>query len=757
LSLSGVSPVAMIQPMANPESTGSEIFRLADLSSQWGGTALWSLTFDLPGEKVNKLSKKVMEDFETKVLPKLEELGNQGRIEALVLLSGKPGNFVAGADIEMILAARSAEEAENLSRMGHKSADRWEDLPFPTVAVIDGPALGGGCELSLASTALVMSDSQAARIGLPETMLGIIPGMGGCIRLPRKVGIATALDLILTAKTLNGERAFKAGLADAFFPRQNFEESALRWVKSNLSALKSGKRLAKEPKLGGMGGVVGSLMENTPMGRALMFKKARDGVLSKTKGNYPAQPAAIDVVRAAGGRYGPRIRGQARDRALKIEAKTFGELAAGDVSKNLIKIFFLTEGVKKSKGLPPGVTAEAHIVHSAAVLGAGVMGGGIAQLLADKEIPVRMKDLTNQALTLGIQSATRVFQSALKKKKITKRQYVQKLNHIAPVTDFSGFHSTDVVVEAIVENMAVKKKVFQELESSIKDTCVVASNTSSLSVSEMQTAFKNPGRFVGMHFFNPVHRMPLVEVIRGKESSNEAVSTIFQFSKQLGKTPIVVKDSPGFLVNRILGPYMVEAVYLVADGAPIPDVDEAVVKFGMPMGPLELIDEVGIDVAEKVAHVFHDAFGERMKPADLNSKVIAAGRLGKKNLKGLYVYEAGGRQKKFDPEIYKILGVEPKSGKIPATEMVERCILVMINEAAMCLDEQVVASPEELDLGMIMGTGFPPFRGGLARYADTLGPAKIVELLKNYETKLGMRFKPSNAMLKRAQSGQKFY
>lgn len=742
--------------MANVESLGKGIFRLEDLSSSSGGLKLWTLIFDLPGEKVNKFSKAVMEDFGEKLLPRLEQLGKEGKIDALAVVSGKPQNFIAGADIDMILAVKSADEAASLSSTGQKFFDRWEDLPFPTVVVIDGPALGGGCELALASTAIVISDNPAARLGLPETMLGIIPGMGGCIRMPRKVGVATALDLILTGKTLTGERAYKSGLADAFFPRQNFAESAFRWIKANAAALKAGKRLGKEPKLGGMGGMIGSLMEKTPIGRAVMFKKAREGVLSKTRGNYPAQIAAIDVIQSTGGHYGPRVRGATRTRAMEVEAKNFGKLAAGDVSKNLIRIFFMTEGVKKSKGLATGVVAEAHPVHSAAVLGAGVMGGGVAQLLADKEIPVRMKDLTNQALATGIQAAGRVFQSSLKKRRINKRQYMQKLNHIAPVTDFSGFRSADVVVEAIVENMGVKKKVFQELENEIKDSCIVASNTSSLSVSEMQTAFRVPQRFVGMHFFNPVHRMPLVEVIRGKDSSDVAVSTIYQFSKQLGKTPIVVKDSPGFLVNRILGPYMVEAVYLVAEGAPIPELDKAVVKFGMPMGPMELIDEVGIDTADKVGHIFHDAFGERMKPSDINHKLVEAGRLGKKSGKGLYEYKNNGRERSFDPAVYQLLKVEPKPGKITAQEMVERCILVMINEGAMCLDEQIVATADELDLGMIMGTGFPPFRGGLMRYADTLGAQKIVEMLKGYEAKVGIRFKPSAAVLKRAQSDQKF-
>lgn len=741
------------------EPMNTEIFRLENLvSTQTAGELkLWTLTFDLPGEKVNKFSKKVMDDFENVVLPQLEKMGKDGRIDVLVLLSGKPQNFIAGADIDLIMATKTAEEAAGLARKGQLCLERWEDLPFPTVAVIDGPALGGGCELSLSCTAIVASDHPATRIGLPETMLGVIPGMGGCIRLPRKVGLATALDIILAGKSLNGERAFKAGLADAFFPRQNFQESAIRWVKNQVKALKAGERLGREPKLGGMGGAMGTVLEKTPIGRSVMFNQAREGVMSKTRGNYPAPLAAIDVIKETGGHYGPRILGEARKRAMEAEAKAFGELAAGEISKNLIRIFFLTEGVKKSKGLASGSVAEAYPVHAAAVLGAGVMGGGIAQLLADKEIPVRMRDITNAALVAGIQAATRIFQSSLKKRRIDKRQYLQKLNHIAPVLDYSGFRSADVVVEAVVENMDIKKKVFQELEAQVKDSCVIASNTSSLSISEMQTAFRVPSRFVGMHFFNPVHKMPLVEVIRGKKSSDEAVSTIFQFSKKIGKTPIVVKDSPGFLVNRILGPYMNEAVYLVSDGAPIPELDKALVKFGMPMGPLELIDEVGIDVAEKVAHVFNDAFGERMKPANLNQKVIAAGHLGKKNSKGLYLYEAGGRNKNFDPAIYETMGVEPQSGKVSSEEMVERCMLAMINEAAMCLDEGIVETPDELDLGMIMGTGFPPFRGGLLRYADTLGPHRIVEKLRKYEAQCGLRFKPSDAILKRAESGTKFY
>lgn len=738
-------------------TSDSSIFTLADQSARLGAK-IWTCTFDLRSEKVNKLSREVMSQFDV-LLGELEKMGKEGKIEALVLLSGKPGNFIAGADIELIQSAKSAEEAEQLSRSGQKLLDRWEDLTFPTIAAVQGAALGGGCEFTLASSALVMATDSATRIGLPEVMLGLVPGMGGCVRLPRKVGVAGALDLILTGKTLTAERAVKAGLAEAALPKENFPESAQRWVKTNLSALKEGKRLAKEPKLGGMGGTIGTLMERTPVGRNVIFKKAREGVMSKTKGQYPAPLEALDVLQSTGAAYGDRIRGAGREQAMAREAKGFGKLAATDVSKNLIRLFFLTEAVKKSKGLPAGTSAEAYAVQDAGVLGAGVMGGGIAQLFADKSVRTRMKDLNTQALATGIQSASKIFQKQMQRKKINRRQYLQKLNYIAPVMDYSGFPSTDLVVEAIVENMDIKKKVLAELEGNVRDNCVIASNTSSLSITEMQKALKHPERFAGMHFFNPVNKMPLIEVIRGAQSSDEAVSTVFQFSKLLGKTPIVVKDAPGFLVNRLLAPYLNEATYLIAEGVPIDYLDKVLLDFGMPMGPMELIDEVGVDVGAKVAHILHDAFGARMIPCPMNKKVVDAGRLGKKNGKGIYNYETEGKKTKkvLKPEIYELLGVTPSPGAVADEEILERCVLPMINEASRCIEEGVVASASEVDLGMIMGTGFPPFRGGLLRYADSLGAKLVVERLQKYQARFGARYEPAKALLARAEHGQKFY
>jgi len=709
--------------------------------------------FDLQNEKVNKFNREVTTEFKELV----ELLKKRTDLEAVILFSKKPGNFIAGADITLFQQCKNEAEAVELARGGQILLNEWEDLPMPTVVGINGTCMGGGCELSLASSAIVMSNDPVARIGLPETLLGIIPGMGGCVRMPWKVGLAQAFDLILSGKTLTGEKAYKAGLADACIPKENFEESVYAWVKANLPRLKKRERIAKEPKLGGMGGVVGAMLENNPIGRAVVFKKAREGVLAKTKGQYPAPMEAIRVIQEIGTGYQANFRGKKRDEALIEEAKGFGKMAMTDVSKNCVQLFFLTEGIKKANGLTDGKTATTKKIASGAVLGAGVMGGGIAHLLADKGVTVIMKDIALPGLELGIQSALSLFKKSLKRKSITQRQFEQKLNRIAPTTTYDGFLGAEVVVEAVVEKMEVKQAVLKELEKFIHDDCVVATNTSSLSVSKMQSVMAKPERFAGMHFFNPVHKMPLVEVIRGDKTSDQAVSQIFQFSKQIGKTPVVVKDSPGFLVNRLLMPYLTEAAVMVSEGVPIEEMDPAMLEFGMPMGPIELIDEVGLDVGDKVGHILHDAFGERMSTPNTFSKLLEQKRLGKKTGSGFYLYSGKDKKdKQLDPNIYNILGVTPVKNKITAEEIVQRCVFGMVNEAARCLEEKVVEVPQDVDLGMIMGTGFPPFRGGLLRYADAYGVAKIVSALEELQKKYGMRFTPSDALKKVASRG-KFY
>ncbi len=716
--------------------------------------ALAQLYFDLKGEKVNTFNREVMGEFE-ELIKTLKSRASE--FEALILFSKKPGNFIAGADIKLFQAAKTADDAKALSKAGHELLVHWEDLPFPKVVAINGTCMGGGCELSLASNAILISNDPSARIGLPETMLGVIPGMGGCIRMPWKIGIAQSLDLILSGKTLTGEKAVKAGLADALIQKENFEETASNWVVSNLDALKRGDRIGKEPKLGGMGGIAGKLLEGTPVGKMVIFNKAKAGVLAKTKGQYPALIEALDVIKETGTHYQANFRGAKREEAIEREATGFGNMAATDISKSLIKLFFLTEAVKKSNGLEGGKEAATKKIKQAGVLGAGVMGGGIAQLLADKSILVQMKDIKLEALEIGVQAALSLFKRSLKRKSITKRQFDQKLAHISPTTDFAGFKTAEVVVEAVLEKMEVKQSVLKELENYVSADCVIATNTSSLSVSTMQSVMAKPERFCGMHFFNPVHRMPLVEVIRGEKSSDQAVSQIYQFSKQIGKTPIVVKDSPGFLVNRLLMPYLAEAAVMVEEGVKIEEIDAAMLKFGMPMGPIELIDEVGLDVADKVGHILTAAFGDRMPNATTFVKLLEQKRLGKKTGSGFYVYSGPDKKEKMlDPNIYGILGITPTPNKITEQEIVDRCVLSMVNEAARCLEEKVVENPDAVDLGMIMGTGFPPFRGGLLRFADTTGVSKIVARLKELSGSVGKRFEPSPAIQAVASRGS-FY
>jgi 3-hydroxyacyl-CoA dehydrogenase / enoyl-CoA hydratase / 3-hydroxybutyryl-CoA epimerase len=714
------------------------------------------LVFDLEGEKVNKFNRLVMSEFADLLVELKKE---SAEIDVLLLTSGKKGNFIAGADITLIQSAKTAQEATELARAGQKLIDLWEDLPFPRVVAIDGTCMGGGCELSLASTAILMSKSSQARIGLPETLLGIIPGMGGCVRMPWKIGIAQSLELILAGKTLTGEKACKAGLADALLEKEDFEGNALSWIKKEIGRLRSGARIGREPKLGGIGGVAGSLMENTWVGRKVIFKKAREGVLAKTKGKYPAVLEAIDVIESVGTGYRKILEGAERDAALIREAEGFGRVAATEVSKNLIQLFFMTEAIKKSNGVSTVAAADAadRKLQSAGVVGAGVMGGGIAQLFADKGIAVEMKDIAQPALELGIASALSLFQKSLKKRAITKRQFDQKLNLITPTLSYVGFRKAELVVEAVIEKMDVKKSVLAELEKHVSDQAVIASNTSSLSISEMQTALVRPDRFVGMHFFNPVHRMPLVEVIRGSQSSDGSIITTYQACKQLGKMPVVVKDSPGFLVNRLLMPYLAEAATLLMSGVGMDRIDSVLLDFGMPMGPIELIDEVGLDVGEKVAGILKAAFGDRMLAPDAFGKLIEKKWLGKKTGRGFYVYEGSKKVKSLDPEIYSVLGISMRSEPMEASEILDRCILGMVNEASRCLEEKVIAGPADLDLAMIMGTGFPPFRGGLARYADARGLSAIVERLEELSKTVGPRFAPAPSLVAYAKSGSGFY
>jgi len=695
-----------------------------------------TLLFDLPKEKVNKLSIAVMEELDTH-LAKIEKRND---LKGLIIASGKKDIFIAGADISEIEGIKDPKKGKELAARGQEVLGRLENLPFPVVAAIDGATLGGGMELALACHYRVVSNQPKTVLGLPEVKLGIHPGFGGTQRLPRLIGIRNSLDIILTGKNVYPKKALRLGIADKMVPQEYLMEQAIKMVKENTRpTYKRPEGLRKKPTL------IDRALELTSYGRDFIFKKAEESVMKRTRGNYPSTLKAIQVMKEG---LSLHLEG-----GLAIEASALGEMAATEECKNLISVFYLQEALKKETFVGKGV--KTLDIDNAAVLGAGVMGGGIAQLFADKGIPVRMKDINNDALGHGLKSAADVFKGKLKKRIIDKREFDQKMGNISTTLDYSGFGKEQIVIEAVVEKMAIKKAVFSECEANVKEDTILASNTSSLSVTEMASALKKPERFAGMHFFNPVHRMPLVEVIRGEKTSDETTATIVALSKRLGKTPVVVKDKEGFLVNRLLMPYLNEAVYMLEEGATIDEVDEALLNFGMPMGAFILLDEIGIDIGWHVAEILYKAFGERMKPAGLMKTVLDSGRLGKKNGKGYYNYD-GKKRKGADESVYSLAGGK-KGGLLSATTIIDRAVLLMLNEAALCLEEKIVEKPEHVDGGMIFGTGFPPFRGGLLRYADQRGAKEIVDILEGFKEKYGERFEAAPLLKEMAKKGKSFY
>ncbi|HSS75259.1 MAG TPA: 3-hydroxyacyl-CoA dehydrogenase NAD-binding domain-containing protein [Thermoanaerobaculia bacterium] len=694
-----------------------------------GADGLATLTFDSPEKKLNVFTRTALQELERV----LEELAGRQDIGCLILLSGKPAGFIAGADVEEIARVTDPVEAEAGSRVGHRLFAAWEALPFPTVAAIRGVCLGGGLEISLASTFRVASDRADTKLGLPEVQLGILPGWGGSTRLPRLIGIADALDLILTGRTVDGRKALKLGLIDALLPDARFLDGVRDFALAHAGSKRRDEAGIDFKEL---------LLEKNPVGRKILFDQARKKTLEQSRGHYPAPLRAIEVVRV-GIEHGVKA-------GFDAEARAVAELAISKISKNLLHVFHLTENAKKSNGLPG---AEPRKVSSTAVLGAGVMGGGIAQLIADKtNLPVRMKDVNGQALATGMMHAAELWNKQVKRRRLSAPEAKRKMALLLPTLDFSGFARADLVIEAIVENLGVKQEVFAETAKHVRADAVLASNTSSLSIAGIGAKTPERARVVGMHFFNPVGKMPLVEVIAPEGADPVAVNTVFAYTRKLGKTPILVSDTPGFLVNRLLMFYSTEALWLLDEGYKIEDLDRAMADWGMPVGPITLTDEVGIDVATKVAHILHDAFSERLPVPAWLDKVPQSGRLGTKNGKGFYLYE-GKERKGPDPSVYTLLGLHPKVEQPDAGLIADRMVLPMVNEAARCLGEKVAKSAADVDLALIFGTGFPPFRGGLCRWADQEGLGTIVATLERLESAVGDRFKPSDELRRTAEAG----
>lgn len=696
------------------------------------------VVFDAPAQRVNLLDRAVLQQLGAL----LDEARRREDVRAVLFHSAKPGVFIAGMDVEQIAEMNDAHQGAEGARFGQSVFQKIADLQQPSACAIGGQCLGGGTEMALACDFRLAADHDKVRIGLPEVQLGIIPGFGGTQRLPRLVGLPAALDLILSGRALDARGARKIGLVDAVVPQAYLEREAVRLLKRAMAEgagpVQAGLK-RRQPLLARLAGVIGPL-------RNYVLGQARKRVARRADpANYPAPFKALEAVAASMSR--PVAEG------FDLEARIEGELIVTPTSKNLIWLFKNQTAVK---GDTAGLSAVPRRVDRAAVIGAGIMGGGIAQLIADRGIPVRLKDLRYEAVLTALRTAHGVWAGKLKRRRIDKRELSARMAFIAPTLDDTGLVQVDLVVEAVVENLEVKRAVIGELERRVDERAVIATNTSSLPIADIASRALRPERVVGLHFFNPVHRMPLVEVIAGRLSSPEAVVTAHALATRLGKTPVIVKDGPGFLVNRILTFYLVEGMRLLGEGLSIGAIDKTMVAFGMPMGPLALLDQVGLDTAQHVGQVLQAAFGERIgwEHSPLET-MVAAGRLGQKNGRGFYRYRNGKRTVP-DEETYNLLG-SPAKRDVPPETLQERMTLSMINEAALCLEEGVVREPRDVDVAMIMGTGFPPFRGGVLRHADAVGIPIIVDRLSRLADAHGPRFRPARSLHTMVREQRRFY
>lgn len=686
-----------------------------------------TLFFDVPNEKVNILSLDVLKQLET-ILDNLKENKD---VKALVIRSGKADTFIAGANLhEFESGFKDPAFAEKALRTGHATFKKLAALPFPTIALIHGICVGGGLELALACTYRVVTDHPKTSLGLPETTIGIYPGWGGTQRLPRLIGLMEGVQMITSGRPVNGSKAVKIKLADAIIPIEFIEPRLQEFIQLCLSD--KGKKQLKEKRR--PSGLMHWLIETNPLGCSYFFKRAKGEILSKTKGHYPAPLVALDVIK--------ETHCLPLEQGLEKEVSSFVESfpLLVNVARHLIHLFFVQEALKKATGAPSGTTPTP--VTSVGVIGAGTMGIGIGYLCSKSDYSVRLKDINWDVLSKGFAGIRKIYDILLKKRKLKPHEVSLKMHHVSGTTDYSGFKNINLVIEAATESLDLKKQIFAEIEANVSDKAIIASNTSSLTIAEMSKGMKHPERFIGMHFFNPADRMPLVEVVPGKTTTPEVMAGAMEFCRKLGKTPIVVQDCAGFLVNRIFVLGANEVIWMLQEGVSMDRLEKVLLDFGLPMSPFELADEVGNDVSYKVSKSFEQAYGERMTPPPFLEVLYQNKLFGKKNGKGFYIYK--GKQKSENNEIPVLLKpLLKKSRDISDEEIVERVLFLMINEAWRCLKEGVVADEDTIDLAMIMGTGFPPFRGGLMQYANDVGTDNIVKRLTYYESLYGSRYQPT--------------
>ncbi len=696
-----------------------------------------SLVFDAKDASVNVFNRGTLFELRDAVAA----LQGVDGVQGLLVSSGKAA-FIVGADITEFGEAFAGSDEDLLTWLAEANSifNSVEDLPYPTVSLVHGTALGGGCEMALSTDYRILSTK--ASMGLPEIKLGIYPGFGGTVRLPRLVGADNAIEVIAAGKTLKAPAALAMHLADAVVAADRLEDAGRALLTQAIAGAYDwqARRAQKTGKL--TMGMIEQMM---------CFTTAKGFIAGKAGKHYPAPVQAVKSIE--------RAAGLTRDDALKVEAKGFVKIAKTTVADSLIGLFLNDQLIKK-KGRAYGKIARP--VNQAAVLGAGIMGGGIAYQSASKRVPIIMKDINEDALQLGLSEANKLLGKQIKRKKLDAAGLGETLGRIRPTLSYGDFAGVDLVVEAVVENEKIKQIVLAEVEKATPDGTILTSNTSSISITTLAEALDAPENFCGMHFFNPVHLMPLVEVIRGEKSSEEAIATTVAYAAALGKTPIVVGDCPGFLVNRVLFPYFAGFQALVNDGADFQRIDKLMEGFGWPMGPAYLLDVVGIDTAHHVGDVLAEGYPDRMK-FDIRTSLdvmYETERFGQKNGKGFYTYSPdrkGKPKKAFDPSVPELIAsVQTGQGEFTDEEIIDRMMIPMIIETARCLEEGIVDTANEADMGLIMGIGFPPFRGGALKYADLLG-LDVVCAKADELSGLGKLYEPTAKMREMAASGSKYY
>ncbi|KAF8367106.1 ech-1.2, partial [Pristionchus pacificus] len=730
--------------MSSPLSAGSvAVERKGDVAV---------LKMNLPGAKENTLNETLSADLKSAI----EQVERDDSVKAVVLMSGKPNSFVAGADIGMLKKAKTAEEAAKLSRDGQQQFDKLEQLKKPVVAAVMGSCMGGGLELAMACHYRIAVADKKTQLALPEVMLGLLPGAGGTVRLPKLVSVPNALDMMLTGKKVKADKAKKMGLVnqvvqplgDGLKPAAEMTHEYLEKVAIETARdLASGKLKAKKEK-GYMEKATEAVTKNSFVLDRAILKMARDKVMKMTMGNYPAPLKILEVVRTG------LVEGH--EKGLQHESKAFGELCKRSETAALMGLFHGSTECKKNK------FGQGKEVKEIAVIGAGLMGAGIVNVSIDKGYRSVMLDMSEAGVERGVGQITSQLNGRHKKKRISLLEKERFLSNLIPTTKYSDIANSDLVIEAVFEDIGIKHKVIQQIESVVRPGTIIASNTSALPIAEIAKGSKNPEQIVGMHYFSPVDKMQLLEIITHRGTSKEALATATAVGLKQGKLVVVVKDCPGFFTVRCLGPMVAEVVRLMQEGVAPAELDKLTKQYGWPVGAATLADEVGIDVAAHVATFLGQSFGERMKGADgLLKEMIDAGFKGRKTGKGIFVYGSGKKgEKKANEESMKILQkykLTPKASVSSKSDQQLRIVSRFVNEAVMCLEEGIIATPSDGDIASVFGLGFPPFWGGPFRFVDLYGADKLNADMNRYAAEYGIAFKPCNLLAQYAKSGEKFY